>query len=157
MLMIIMYCYIKMMHALSIHILRASNNVQAFYRMWINFFSEADIYVGCSSVIDETSFTEIGIIWELTNPWVNLGRIGACRGTEGLWSMRITDDIGGLSAGTSWTHDSAIWMHFNTSSSEQFSIKVGSIISNIAPLLQYSHICDKRSHVNHLGEWNGSS
>ena len=75
-----------------------------------------------------------------------MGCWGVCRGTEGLWSITTTDDIGGLSTGTSWTHNSATWMHLNTSLFEQFS-KVGSTISKIVPLLQYSHTCNQRIHL----------
>jgi len=82
-------------------------------------------------------------------PPANLGCNGSWRAVEGPCSMRKTDDMGGLSVGTSWAHKSPTWMHLKTSSLENSPIDDGSIFSTAVPFLQCSRACMRR-RVNYF-------
>lgn len=80
----------------------------------------------------------------------------AGRDVELLLSIRATKDILGRSNGSCWTQSNPMWMRLNTSSIEQPSVKLLSIIFTTFPFSQCRQICGKNiSDVVKL--WRSSS
>lgn len=96
------------------------------------------VRVHCGDILERLSSLIEGIVSKNSSIWMNLatanaGCFGSGRAIDSLPSRVTTDDILGLSSGSSCTHKSPICMHLTISDVQHDSIKMQSTNSNTFP------------------------
>ena len=77
-----------------------------------------------------------------TRPTKNAGWVGLGSLMLSFANMKTTEDIGGLSAGSPWTHNNPIWMNFNSSVGTHDCVSAGSINCTACSSHHSFHVCN---------------